>query len=106
MCIRDRYYNDLLVDPKRYRLGITDWFVRVARFFIPKPDISLILTAEAQVIYNRKQEVSLIELKRQVKEYRSLSNNKDIINIDVNKSPEKIVIEIKQILMKKMNERY
>ena len=42
LVIFDRYYDDLLIDPKRYRYGGGSWFVRLFRIFIPDPDLYLI----------------------------------------------------------------
>jgi thymidylate kinase len=68
----DRYYDDLLVDPRRYRYGGPKWFARLARRFIPKPDLFLILDVPPGMLLARKQEVSLQELIRQREAYRRL----------------------------------
>jgi len=106
LVIFDRYYDDLLVDHKRYRYGGSKLVAKVTRYFIPKPDLYFILTTNPKVIYERKQEVSFEELERQVKAYRELADNKQYFNIDVNRTPEEIVKEITLIIMEKMNERY
>ncbi len=106
LIIFDRYYDDLLVDNKRYRYGGSLPMAKFARFFIPKPDIYFILTADPKVIYERKQEVPFEELERQVEAYRSLANVKQYYNIDVDRTPQEIVKEITKIMMEKMNERY
>ncbi len=106
LVIFDRYFDDMLVDNRRYRYGGNLTVAKVARFFIPKPDLYFILTTDAKVIYERKQEVPFEELKRQIKGYRALADGKRYFNIDVNRTPEEIVKEIIQIMMEKMNERY
>ena len=106
LIIFDRYYDDMLVDTKRYRYGASVGVVKFARQFLPKPDIYFILTTDPKVIYERKQEVPFEELERQVKEYRALADGKRYFNIDVNRSPEDIAQEIMDIIMEKMNERY
>ena len=106
LIIFDRYFDDLIIDNKRYRYGGNKNIAKIARLFIPKPDIYFILTADAEVIYERKQEVPFEELQRQVLEYRSLGDNKQYLNIDVNRTPDEIVKEITKIIMEKMNERY
>jgi len=106
LVIFDRYYDDLLVDNKRYRYGGSKTVAKIARLFIPKPDLYFILTADPKVIYERKQEVPFEELERQVKAYRELADGKRYFNIDVNKTPEEIVKEITVIIMDKINERY
>ncbi len=102
--IFDRYFDDMLVDTRRYRYGGSLYIAKLIRNFIPKPDLYFILTADAKVIYGRKQEVAFEELERQVKEYCSLGDGKHYFNIDVNRTPEKITHEILEIIMKKINE--
>jgi thymidylate kinase len=106
LIIFDRYYDDVLVDTKRYRYGGSVMVAKFVRLFIPKPDIYFILTTDPKVIYERKQEVPFEELERQVKEYRALADGKRYFNIDVNRSPDEIAQEIIDIMIEKMNERY
>ena len=105
LVIFDRYFDDLLVDNRRYRYGGDIKFAKFARIFIPRPDMYFILTADATVIYERKQEVAFTELERQIEEYRRLADDKRYFNIDVNRTPEEITKEIVNIMMEKMNER-
>lgn len=106
LVIFDRYYDDILVDYKRYRYGGGSFAANFIRLFIPKPDIYFILTADAYIINKRKQEVSLEELKRQIKTYRNLADNSRYINIDANKDPSEIVSKITNIIIKKADETY
>lgn len=68
----DRYIHDLLVDPKRYRMCRTRWWMRILLNFAPRPDLFVVVIAPAEVINMRKQEVPLIETRRQVDAYKSL----------------------------------
>ncbi|GAA3619021.1 hypothetical protein [Flavivirga jejuensis] len=106
LVIFDRYYDDLIVDKKRYRYGGSKRVAKLIRFFIRKPELYFILTTNADVIYNRKQEVEFSELQAQIKNYKALTNGKQYYHIDVNRSPDSIVKDVYSILMKKMNERY
>lgn len=105
LIIFDRYYDDLLIDSKRYRFGGNIKFAKWARNFIPKPELYIILTADANVIYKRKQEVPLEELKRQITEYRKLGEIRNYYNLDVNRAPEEIVNDVVVLITKKMNGR-
>lgn len=58
LVVFDRYFHDLLADPKRYRFGGPPWLAKSVSWLIPKPDLLLILDAPVQVILSRKQEVS------------------------------------------------
>ncbi|MAC83449.1 MAG: hypothetical protein CL624_04875 [Arcobacter sp.] len=106
LVIFDRYYDDILVDHKRYRYGASKKIAKLFRYFIPKPDLYFILTTDADIIYKRKQEVPFEELERQINEYRKLGDEKKYFNIDVNRTPDEISKEIIDILARKMNERY
>ena len=103
LIIFDRYFDDMLVDNRRYRYGGSIVVAKIARFFIPKPDLYFILTTDAKVIYERKQEVPFKELERQIEGYRALADEKRYFNIDVNCTPEEIVKEITKIIMKYKN---
>lgn len=70
----DRYYDDLLVDPLRYRYGGPPWLAHLARRFIPRPDLFLILDVPEDELRARKQEVSRQELRRQRNAYRKLAS--------------------------------
>ena len=106
LLIFDRYFDDVLVDNRRYRYGGSLGMAKFARMFIPKPDIYFILTTDAKVIYERKKEVAFEELERQVKAYEAMADGKRYFHIDVNRAPEEITKEIVTIMMEKMNERY
>lgn len=69
LVVFDRYYDDLLVDSKRYRYGGPRWLAEFVGRLIPKPDLILILDAPEQVTLSRKQEVPLEELRRQRNSY-------------------------------------
>lgn len=69
----DRYYHDLLVDPRRYRYSDSTRPARVTCKFVPKPDLFLILDVAERELLDRKQEVSLDEMRRQREAYRQLA---------------------------------
>lgn len=106
LVIFDRYFDDLLVDSKRYRYGGNKNIANVVKYFIPRPTLYFVLTAEANIIYSRKQEVSKNELSRQLEGYSNLVDGRRYIGVDVSKEPSAIVDEIYNTIMMKMNERY
>jgi len=55
--IFDRYHEDLLVDPVRYRYGGPGWLARLATSLMPRPDLVFYLDAPVDVLLSRKQEV-------------------------------------------------
>ncbi|WP_298782531.1 hypothetical protein [uncultured Polaribacter sp.] len=105
LIIFDRYFDDLIVDNKRYRYGGGVTIASFFRRFIKKPSLYFVLTAEPEIIFKRKQEVTFEELKRQINGYRALTKNKNYVHINVDNSPDKIVKEVVNTLMNKMHER-
>lgn len=72
--IFDRYSYDFIVDPRRTKLNLPEG---VRKFFVkltPQPKIVFCLDASPDVIYKRKQELSLEEITRQISEYRKLAS--------------------------------
>jgi thymidylate kinase len=102
----DRYFLDLLVDPKRYRYGGPMWLARLVARFIPKPDIFVFLDLPAEVAHARKPEVPLEEARKLRERYlalaRSLSN---AYVVDASRSLEEVVAEVEEILLAEMHER-
>ncbi len=68
----DRYYYDLEVDPLRYRYTGPVWFLRFLERLVPKPDVCILLVAPAEVLYQRKPELTLDELHRQSAAYQKI----------------------------------
>jgi thymidylate kinase len=73
LVIFDRYFQDLVVDPKRYRYNVPRWLTGLAGRLVPLPDLIFILDAPPEVLQARKQEVSLEESRRQREAYRQLA---------------------------------
>lgn len=69
----DRYFHDVLVDPKRYRYGGPKWYANLLSRWVPEPDIVIRLDADEQLIFSRKPELLTDEIRRQRLEYDRLS---------------------------------
>ena len=96
----DRYYQDLLVDPKRHRYGGPWWLARFVGQFYPRPHVLVLLDAPAEVLHSRKREVPLEETARQREAYlklvRKLPNSHVV---DASKPVHEVVSEIEQIVL-------
>ncbi|MEF8733554.1 MAG: hypothetical protein V5B40_17095 [Candidatus Accumulibacter meliphilus] len=68
----DRYYQDFLVDPRRYRLSLPTGLIRMLGRLIPRPELLFILDAPAEVLHARKQELPKLEIERQLVALRNL----------------------------------
>jgi thymidylate kinase len=75
LVIFDRYFFDLFVDQRRFRYGGPAWLVRCMARIIPRPDVILLLSAPAATVHARKQELSIAEIERQLREYLRLAAN-------------------------------
>ena len=105
--IFDRYYYDYIIDPKRARISLPQWVIGSMNFFIPKPDLIICFGAEAEVIYKRKPEHSLDEVKNQVNKLKLFcENNSQAIWIDTGVSIDKSVEETLDTISTMMSKRY
>lgn len=101
--IFDRYSYDLMVDPKRTRLNLPDSLRSVLVGLTPKPNIVFLLKTTPEIIFKRKQELTLREIERQLNEYTKLAQiDNRIVVLDAENSPE----ELAQIAIKYLFERY
>lgn len=103
--IMDRYYYDILVDPVRYGFNLPQWLLKLPLRFIPKPDLTIYLDNKPEELYQRKQELPLPELKRQVEAWRefipSLPNARIVAT---NKPLEDVVHEVTRIVLERRTE--
>jgi thymidylate kinase len=96
LVMSDRYYPDILVDPRRYRLpesslGFARWLVTLA----PHPDLCVLLDAPAEVVQCRKCEVSLSESRRQRLAYVAMLHSRPhSLLVDASGSVNKVAQEV------------
>jgi thymidylate kinase len=103
----DRYYDDLLIDPRRYRYGGPTWAARLLRRLIPRPDIFLVLDVPREKLLERKQEVAPEELERQVRAYREFAaNTPNAVLLDGSASVEEVVAQARDALLEHLRFRY
>jgi thymidylate kinase len=96
----DRYYHDLLVDPRRYRYGGPRGCARLASVLVPKPDLWILLDAPASVIEARKKEIPSEEIERQLLSYRELvSQLCGGYIVDASQSPDEVANRVEQIII-------
>jgi len=73
LVVFDRYYQDLLIDPLRYRYSGPMWLAKLVSRFVPAPDLQFVVDAEDDVILSRKREVPPEELRRQREGYQQFT---------------------------------
>jgi len=102
----DRYYHDLLVDPRRYRYGGPMWLARLAGKMIPSPDMFLLLDASPEVLQGRKQEVSFAETARQREAYlQFVLAQKNGVVVDASQALNQVVTTCHQEILNVMDRR-
>lgn len=87
--IFDRYYYDYIIDPKRVRIKLPKVILKIGQIIIPEPDIILCLGTNAEIIHERKPELDLGEVHRQVTDLKFFCNShKHAVWIDTGTSIE------------------
>jgi thymidylate kinase len=101
LLICDRYYHDLLIDPRRYRYGGPEWAARHVGELMPQPDLWVLLDAPAEVLQARKQEVPLEETLRQRNAYLSfIHGRKHSAIVDAAQSLDKVIADVEHAVLK------
>lgn len=107
MVVFDRYYYDYFIDRYRYRLDISDRILKSFLWMIPKPDVTIVLVGTPEIIYERKKEIPLDEVTKQIerlKRYSSSFYNAKLISVD--RTPDEIADEVCREIISCMIERY
>lgn len=100
VCLFDRYFYDIEIDPRRMRIALPTWILRGVLKLLPEPDLVLCLGAEPDVIYERKPETSLEEVTRQIKHLKSLcQKNKRAVWVDTGESIEASIAAVKSAVL-------
>ena len=106
LVVYDRYYHDLLVDPKRFRYNGSLWFAKVMGKLIPQPDLWILLDAPAEVLQARKQEVAFEETARQRDAYLKLiCNLPNGYVVDASMSVDLVVTDIENTILEYLQKR-
>jgi thymidylate kinase len=97
LLICDRYYHDLLVDPKRYRYGGPMWTARLIGRLMPQPALWVLLDAPAEVLQARKQEVPPAETERQRQAYLAFVRvQRDHVIVDASQSLDRVIADVER----------
>lgn len=106
LVVFDRYFSDVLVDPKRYRYGGPLWLPRMLRHLVPEPDLTLLLDAPEETVLSRKQEIDTTEMRRQRALYlRYAGNCPSARIIDATRSFSEVSIEANRAVIDRLQER-
>jgi thymidylate kinase len=102
----DRYYHDLLVDPRRYRYGGPMALARWIAGCVPAPDLWILLDAPPAVLQARKNEVTFEESERQRSVYRTLVKRRwNAFVVDASQETGRVVAEVEIAVLRFMEQR-
>ena len=103
----DRYYDDIFIDPRRYRYAGPQWLLRFVYAFVPRPDLFLVLNAPVDALLARKNEVPRIEARRQALEYVNFAARlPNAFILDATLPPDQLVKVAADVCMTYMRDRY
>jgi thymidylate kinase len=99
LLICDRYYHDLLVDPKRYRYGGPAWAAKLVGKLMPQPKLWILLDASAEVLQARKQEVTIDETARQRYAYSDfVRKQRKYVIVDASQSLGRVIADTQKAI--------
>jgi thymidylate kinase len=82
LVVMERGYWDMLVDPRRYRLGSPPAITRLLGPLVPRPDLTVVLGGDPAVIADRKSELPAAEIARQLGCWRRLARHRPTLLLD------------------------
>lgn len=102
----DRYFQDIVVDPRRFRYGGPLWLARAFGKMLPSPDAFVFLNAPVDIVQKRKREVTYDECLRENNDYLKLASTlKKAIIIDASKPLKDVVAEVNGFLLNLLAQR-
>lgn len=105
--IFDRYYYDYYIDPKRLRVNLPKWILRLGEWIIPNPDLILSLGGNPEKIYSRKPETSFEEVCRQVTGLKQFcSKRSNAVWIDTTTTLDESVNKTMSAILSVMKKRF
>ncbi len=104
--IFDRYYTDIICDSRRSRIFLHKEFLYWwGRLFIPKLNYNILLTANAETILQRKQELNAEGIKSINEKIDYLSAKKGYIKILNENTPDDAVTEILSYIFEEQHKK-
>lgn len=101
LIIFDRYFHEYFINSQFVKCP--RWLLFIIEKFVVKPDLLVFLKTSPGVIYERKKELSISEIERQLKECEKIcARYKNSYIIDASKPPEKILEEIQKSIIEKL----
>lgn len=90
----DRYYYDMICDPRRSRVRLPGWYLRMVGHLLPLPRFAFFIRVLPEVAYARKQELTRERISGLNDAYGDLVRRGWMIEIDNNGPAERAAAEI------------
>jgi len=91
LVVFDRSFEDVFVDPGRYRLSGCNRLSRWLNRLLPRADLTVVLDADPEVIHARKPELPVEELRRQRVILKELAGRRDgWVLVSTSEPPEQV----------------
>ena len=81
LIINDRYFEDIIIDPQRYRIGKFNFVLKYLYIFLPKPDLTFFLKTKSKILSKRKNEIKYSRLNSLTKNYSNFCKKKNILKL-------------------------
>jgi hypothetical protein len=100
LIVMERGWMDIGVDPRRYHLRIPQRLVELLGHLLPAPDLVVLLRADATVLADRKAELPVGELERQLGRWRQVRfpRSTRTLVLDASRSQHDLLTELTQVL--------
>lgn len=107
LVVFDRYYYDYYMDKIRYRLNLPDGIILAFMKLIPAPDVIFVLKGDPEVLYARKKEISIDEIRYQMNRLQQLMPHvKNSVEIDVNQPVDVVINNVAKEILDYGHKRY
>jgi thymidylate kinase len=106
LVVSNRYFDDILVDPRRYRFGKPHAFARWLLPWIPRPELWLVFDVATEVLQTRTRQVAAEEAARLRSEYRKvLRRQEDVVVLDASQPIEEVSAEAERAIVAQLARR-
>ena len=94
LVVSNRYFDDVLVDPRRYRIDRALTFARLLLRWVPRPELWLVFDIPSQALQGRQEELGEEEATRQRGEYRRLlRGHENVVVLDADQPLERVIAQ-------------
>lgn len=101
--VGERYYQDMWLDPRRYRLNLPARLIRTGARCVRQPDVVLCLSAPVATLRARKQEVALEATRAQDEAVRRYAENNSVaVLIDAGGSLPNVVDACENVILSRL----